>query len=49
MIGLLFLLTLHCRIYHVDLIDYKIFMERIDGIPLKELLRMIEEQQGTDR
>eukprot|EP01040_Poterioochromonas_malhamensis_P019600 gene19600-23189_t len=30
-------------IYHVDLVDFKIFMERINGITLKELLRQLED------
>jgi hypothetical protein len=30
----------------VDLVDFKIFMERINGITLKELLRQLEDGDG---
>lgn len=34
------------RIYHVDLVDFKIYMEKINGIPLKALLRQLEDGDG---
>lgn len=34
-------------IYHVDLLSFKIYMEKINGITLKTMLRMMEEQQDV--